>query len=1138
MKGTEVSGSKKEIRTFPLTHLALGNRTVVFLISLMIILFGINSYMTLPKESFPDISLNKIYVGVPYSGNSPVDIENLITRPIEKELNSISEVVEINSVSVQDYATLIIDFPPEMDIEVALSKVKDAVDLAKRELPTDMRQDPNVFEFDFGSLPILNVNLSGDYSVAQLEIFAEELKILIEKIPEITDVKIRNTEEKELEILLNPHKMDATQVSFSDVETAIFSENITMSGGHIMEDGRLRRSLRVVGEIKDPAELEYLVVRSEKGDVIHLGDVASIKFGYRDEKSSYARLNGLPAVTVDAIKGTGENLIIATDRVMSAIREAQEDFPDDLSISITNDQSDETRKMISGLENNIIFGVILVVLVLQFFLNTRNALFVGISIPMSMFLSFCILSFSGMTINMMVLFSLIMALGMLVDNGIVVVENCFRLMEEGMSRWDATRKGVREVAVPIISSTLTTLGAFFPLVLWPGMMGEFMRFLPLTLIITLGSSLVVALVINPVVISLLMQGDDRKGMDLRRLYRIFFILIGIGIVFLFLDQFVLGNLCFVIGLFLLLNTHVLEPFSVLFKNRFLPLLEGFYVALLERALRGRGPYSFFVGTIFLFILSFILLGIFTPKTLFFPESEPKYLNVFIEKPIGTDIEETNEFCQEIEGEIIDFMKPYNYMVNSITSKVGLGATDPNDIEAASPGETPHKALITVDFKDSKFRKDQSTRDIMEEVRVILQDYAGASIWVEQNRNGPPVGKAISIEITGDDFEVLNDIASGMRDHILNAGIGGIEGLQTDLDVNKPSLLIHIDREKARRFGLSARRIAEEIRTSLFGKEVSKFKEGEDDHPIYLRLDSRYRHNLQSVLNKEIIFRNQSTGKLMGVPISSVARIERSSTYHTIRRRNLERVAHLESNVLGGFNPTEVNQEIASALNSFSLPRGYKFRFSGEQEKQAEEMAFLSRALWIAIFIILTVMVTQFNRVLPPLIIMTTVLFSLIGVLLGLVIFQMDFIIIMSMIGIISLAGIVVNNAIVLLDFIRVMKVRRRADLSEVDLSMDEIAKIIIMAGRTRLRPVLLTSVTTILGLLPLALGLNIDFIGFFENYDLDAHLGGDTTAFWGPIAWTITFGLSFSTFLTLVMIPVMYWLSERLSKPILRWIRS
>ena len=1136
-----LSSSKQVIRKrFLLTDFSLKNRTSVLFFSLMIVVLGLFFYNKLPKDSFPEIKMNQIYIGTPYAGNSPLDIETLITRPIEKEINTISDVEEITSSTVQDYSTIIVEFPPEMSTEDALSKVKDAVDKAKSELPTDLETDPNVFEFDFASLPILNVNLSGDFELGTLKKYAEVLEDRIERIPEVAKVEIRGVDEKEVQILLDPYKMDAVEVNFSDIENAIQAENMNMSAGDIL-DGGLRRSIRILGELTAPALLKNIVVKHEKGNIVHLGEIAEVIFDYRKEKKSYARLNSLPVVSVDVIKRSGQNLLLATDKISRAIEESQKTFPKGLRISISNDQSSHTRNMVNNLENNIISGVILVVLVLLFFLGARNALFVGMAIPMSMFLSFCILAIMGATINMMVLFSLIMSLGMLVDNGIVVTENIYRLMEQGKSAWEATKQGVGEVALPIISSTLTTLAAFFPLLLWPGIVGEFMKFLPITLVITLSSSLFVALVINPVLISMLMKLDGQTTESSKRkaIWRPLLImgiggaiclLLGIGSSFFL----VIGNLLVATLLVYLLNMYVLLPFAQKFQHLLLPRLELLYSQVLRSALRGRGPYLYFGGTVALLLFSFVLMGIFTPPVVFFPTNQPRLANIFIEFPLGTDIEQTNTFSQKIEGEVIDLLKPYDYMVESVIAKVGIGAGDPDDL-SSNRGDSPHKALITVNFKEFEHRKGQLTSDILEKIRGQIQGYAGLRIVVNKDRSGPPVGKPISLEIAGDQLIELIEIAEHMRTRIYNAGIQGIEDLKIDPQRNKPELLIHIDQEKARRYGLSTRSIALEMRTSLFGKEVSKYKEGEDDHEIHLRLDHPYRQDLQVLLNKSVVFRDQSSGRILQVPISSVAEFSYGNTYNQVSRKDLKRTVTLSSNVLGGYNPTDINNQIRELVKDFDIPAGYVLSFGGEQEKQAKEMAFLSRAFLLALFMIFFIIVAQFNSFTTPLIIMSTVLFSSIGVLLGLVIFQMDFVVIMTMIGLISLAGVVVNNAIVLLDFVEQRQKEKKAELNKQVLPFTAVLEAITEAGETRLRPVLLTAITTVLGLIPLAIGLNIDFTGLFSSYAPNIYIGGDSALFWKAMSWAIIFGLSFATFLTLVIVPVMYWFFIKLKYRWNKW---
>jgi multidrug efflux pump len=1114
---------QKTERRFGLTTWAVDNRVTVMVITVLVIFAGISSYIALPKESFPEVKMPTIYVGTAYPGNSPSDMENLVTRKIEKEIKAISSVSKITSNSVQDFSNVIVEFNSDVKTEDALQKVKDAVDKAKKELPTDLPADPNVFELNFSEFPFMNVNLSGDFSNEQLKIYAEYLEDKMEALKEVSTVNIRGLDEKEVKIEADLHKMEAREITFRDIEGAIGNENLTMSGGNILIDGN-RRTIRIVGEFDEPSQLEDIIIKNEKQNIVYLRDVANIYFDYK-ETTSFARLDGKPVVMLDVIKRSGENLIIASEKINKILADAQNSYlPKNLKITITNDQSDMTKDNVANLENNIISGVILVVLVLLFFIGTRNAMFVGVAIPMSMFMSFIIMSALGININMMTLFALIMALGMLVDNGIVVVENVYRLKEQGENIFSAAKKGVGEVAMPIISSTATTLAAFLPLAIWPGIMGEFMKFLPITLIIALGSSLFVALVINPALVSYFMidKKETKKG---AKFWAVIAIMIVFGIVSIFAKSFAIGNLLIIFALLILLNAFILSPLSDKFQNGVLPVLEKKYENSLRLALNN--PYKIFFGTFGLLIFSIVLMGIFTPKVLFFPLGEPKYVNVFIEFPIGTDIETTNKYTQEVERQVFEIVKPYKEIVEAVIANVGEGTGDPGDPSSIGQSNTPYKARITVSFLKFNLRQGISTTDVMEKIREGIKKAPGVIVTVDKNNDGPPVGKPINIEISGDDYLKLAEIAEEIKFKINDANIAGIEELKADLESGKPELLITIDRDKARRFGLSTGQIATTIRTALFGKEVSKYKEGEDDYKINIRLADKYRYDLDAMMNQQIIFRDQTNGKISKVPVSSVAKAEFASSYGAIRRKNLDRVVTISSNVLDGFNPTEVNDKIRDLMDSYSIPAGYEVKFTGEQEKQAEEMAFLSSALMIAVFLIFLIIVGQFNMLSAPLIIMTSVFFSTIGVFLGLVIFQMDFIIIMTMIGIISLAGIVVNNAIVLIDFIVLIKARFLEIREEgYEISKAELKEIIVEAGKTRLRPVLLTAITTVFGLIPLAVGLNIDFIKLITEYNPDFYIGGDNVMFWGPMSWTIVYGLLFATFLTLILVPVLYLLNN------------
>ena len=1119
---------KKEqiVREFGLSSLSINNRTSVIILTFIIVLMGFISYVTIPKESFPEVVIPTIYIGTPYPGNSPIDMENLITRPIEKELKSISGIKDISSTSVQDYSTIIVEFNPEEDIAKALQDVKDAVDKAKSELPTDLDSDPNVMDIDITELPILYINISGDYSINELKNYAEYLEDEIEKLSEVSKCEIKGALDREIRVDADIHKMEAMEVSFQDINDAISAENVTLSGGNILTN-EFRRSLRVDGEFKTVDEIEGVIVKDEDYRIVYVKDVAKVSDSYKD-RTSYSRSNRLPVVTVDVVKRSGENLLITAQKIKDIIEVAKvERFPDNLDVTITNDQSKVTKSMVSNLENSIITGVILVTLVLMFFMGLRNALFVGIAIPLSMFMALMILNAIGYSANMMVLFGLILALGMLVDNGIVVVENVYRLMQQGYSPIKAAKEGVGEVAMPIISSTATTLAAFLPLAFWTGIMGQFMKYLPITLIIVLSSSLFVALVINPVLTSILMKVEEDK-VNRTKLMIIAGAFALVSIPFYATGSFGIANILMLIALGAPFNLYVLNPGVHWFQEKFIPFLENVYSHTIRFALKGKMPYVFFFGTFGLLIFSIMWFFSSQPKIALFPESEPNYINIFIEKPIGVDIEETNAFTSKIEDRIVELLKPYEVAIESLIAQVGEGASDPNQMPSGE--ETPNKSMITVGFVEYEFREGVDTRQVMEEIREALTIYPGVQITIDKEVMGPPVGKPINIEITGEDYERLIGIADEVVKIIKDENIAGIQELKTDLETGKPELLVNIDRDKARRFGLSTYSIANELRTALFGREVSKFKDGEDEYPIQLRLMDEYRYDIDALLNKRVTFRDNK-GNLKQVPISSVADIEYSSTYGSVKRKDLDRVISVYSNVVEGYNANEIVEELKILLSNHELPHGYTLKFTGEQEEMAESFAFLSTALMIAIFSIFLIIVAQFNSVSSPFIIMMSVLLSTIGVFIGLVVFNQDFIIIMTGIGIISLAGVVVNNAIVLIDYTNLVRRRRRAQLGLKDgeyLSFPELVESIRVAGKTRLRPVLLTAITTVLGLIPMAIGMNINYVTLFTDFNPQLYVGGDNANFWGPMAWTVIYGLIFATFLTLVVVPVMYLITDKI----------
>ncbi len=1141
---------KNIIREFKLTTAALKNKNTIFLLTFLLALFGIFSYRSLPKELFPDVVIPTIMVQTIYPGNPPIDIENLITRPLENEINTVSDIKELSSTSTQDNSNIFVEFQTDVDIKVALQDVKDAVDRVKGDLPGDLPADPMVLDIDFSEFPIVNVNLSGDYTINELKRYADFLEEEFESVTEISKVDITGVDEREIQINVNPLLLDAVDLSFQDIENAILQENVSISGGSLLFEDDTRWAIRTDGEFSDVRQLEDIIIKQEGGHIVYLRDVASVEDTYA-YPASFSRLDDQPVVTLQVVKKSGENLLSATSKIFDMIDEAKTsgNIPEELNITITNDQSEDIRNQLTNLENSVIMAVILVILVLYFFLGLKNALFVGIAIPMSMLISFVVFGIADIQINMIVLFSLILALGLLVDNAIVAVDNIYRYVERGYTVFEAAKRAIGEIAWPIITSTATTLSAFLPLAFWSGIVGEFMKYMPLTLIIVLTSSLFVALVIIPVFSETFFRNISKDEVHaqskkfskkgLRNRLMITGALIVAGLLFHLAGITLWGNIFLLIGILLALGFFVFRNLGRFFQEKVLPFNEKLYARTLRFALRGKRPYFFVAGTVVFLILSVSFFAVRNPNVLFFPDNEPQYINIIAELPIGTDIVETDRQVREIENHVEEIIEPWRHIVKSVLTTVGRGAI--GEMEMAA-GDTPNRGRITVTFVKFEDRNGLNTNDIMAEIsEELINAYPGVEFNISKNQAGPPTGAPINLEISGREFERLIAITEEVQQKIESSGIEGIEGLSMDLDVDKPEIIVRIDRDNARRFGLSTYSIANTIRTALFGLEVSDFKIGEEEFPIQVRLKEDFRNNLASLMNQRITFRSQSTGQIKQVPVSAVAHVEYSKTYGSVNRIDLNRVITLTSNVLPGYNANRINEELRELLEGYDIPDGYSYEFTGEQQEQQESMEFLITALLIAVSLIGIILVSQFNSIYKPFIIIGSVIFSTAGAFFGLALFNMDFIIIMTMVGIISLAGVVVNNAIVLLDYTDYLHDQKKAEMDIPDdkyLDPENSLACIQEAGETRFRPVILTAITTVLGLIPLAVGLNINFVTLMTDLDPQIYFGGDNARFWGPMSWTVIFGLTVATFLTLVIVPAMYQIILATKRKVRIWMKS
>lgn len=1102
----------EKLKEFFGTSWAIDNKTSIYVLAVIIAIFGMMSYQSIPKEQFPELVIPTMIVNTIYPGTSPTDMENLVTRPIEKNLKSINGVKKITSNSIQDFSTIVIEFNTGIEVAEAKQKVKDAVDKSKGDLPNDLPADPNVMEVDFSEIPIMYINISGDFELDKLKKYADEMQDQIEALKEITRVDIVGALDREIQINVDMYKMQAASVTLSDIERAIASENLTISGGSIEMQG-MKRSVRVTGEFKNLDVIRNIVIKSSSGANAYLKDIAEIRDGFAD-KASYASLDKKNVITLNVIKKSGQNLLEASDKIKDIIDNMKKDeLPSALNITITGDQSVHTRTTLADLNNTIIIGFILVTIVLMFFMGLTNALFVGLSVPLSMALAYIVMPGIGFTMNMLVMFAFIFALGIVVDDAIVVIENTHRLFKEHKGKMNiiqSAKYAAGEVFVPILSGTLTTLAPFFPLAFWPGIVGKFMYFIPVTLIITLFASLIVAYIFNPVFAVSFMKHDDDEEHHFtkKKTFTIGGIFLGIGVLFHLMSLPGIANFAIFIGISFVLHQLYMRKVLSRFQHEFIPSLMRKYESLLRYVVKGKRPYRLLWSLIVLFIATIIITGIAKPKVEFFPSSDPNFIYAYIKMPIGTDIAKTDSITKIVEKRVFSVVGEKNPAVESIISNVAVSASE--DMFDNKTSAT-HLGKVTVAFVEYAKRKGINSSDYLEKIRTAVKGIPGAEISVDQNQNGPPTGKPINIEISGEDIDDLTYTARTFKAFVDSLKIPGIEELKSDFDEGKPEVIIDIDRERANHEGISTGQIGMEIRNAIFGKEVSKYREGEEQYPIQLRYQEDQRKNIDRILNLKITYRDMNTGLLRQIPLSSVAKLKYENAYGGIKRKNLKRVITLGSNVLKEYNANEIVMKITSELPKYKKRDGIEINLTGEQEDQKESMAFLGSAMLLAVFLIMFIMITQFNSISKPIIIFTEVFFSIIGVLLGFIIFKMPISIIMTGMGIVALAGIVVRNGILLVEFTDVLKERGM-----------KTREAIIQAGKTRITPVLLTASATILGLIPLAIGFNIDFASLFTSLQPHIHFGGDNVAFFGALAWTIIFGLSFATFLTLIFIPAMY----------------
>lgn len=1118
----------EKLKELKFTNWCIKNRTAIYVITILLSIAGIVSYIRIPKEQFPDIVVPTISVVTIYPGNTPEDIENFVSKPIEKQLKSINGVKKVTSQSLSDVSIITVEFGTDIKVQVAKQKTQDAVDKAKSDLPADLMDDPAIQEFDISEMPIMNINLASDLPLDKLEKYAKELEEKIETLPQITRVDKVGGLEREIQIEVDLYKMQQAGIGFSDIEAAVARRNVNISGGEVIEDG-VRRNVRVTGQVTDPKTLENLVIRSFMGTTALLGDFAEVKDGF-EEKQDYARLDGKQVITLNVIKRSGENLIQASDEIKKIIEEYEETkFPENISVIVTGDQSNQTRVQLADLINTVIIGFILVLVVLMFFMGFKSAFFVALAGPLSSFIAFMIMPGLDFTLNVIVLFSFLLALGIIVDDAIVVIENTHRLLHKyPFNIEQAAKYGAGEVFIPVLAGTLTTLGPFVPLLFWPGVVGKFMSYIPITLILTLGASLFVAFVINPVfAVSFMKKDEHLEKPSLKKTLIATGILAGLGLLFDLGGNLVLGNLLLVCAAMVLLHHFILNKLIRGFQDKLWPKFTALYKRTISFLVKKWIPVFTVAGSVLLLVISFFVFAGSNPKVNFFPDPEPNFVYVFAELPMGTDASVTDSVAKIMEKKINEVLGEKNPNVESIITNIGLNAGDPQNPDKVP---TPHKVRISVAFVKFADRKNFNTRDALEDIRnkFEAEPISGVTINVDKESSGPPTGPPVNIEISGDDFNMLDSIANDLKRKIDEENIQGLVELKSDLQRRKPEFIIQTDAMKMEAEGISTAQVGMEMRTALFGKEVSKLKGAEDDVPIMLRLKPEYREDVNQLTNVNISFMDMSTGRFKQVPIASLSSIKRVESFNMINRKNQTRVVNLSSKIKTDASANEINQQIQRIIDEYPKPAGYDIKITGEAEDQKETADFLGIAFIGALALMFLIMVIQFNSAVKPLLIFSTVVFSMIGIFFGFAFSGMDMSIVMTGVGVFALAGIVIRNGILLIEFTDELRAR----------GMD-VYEAVIEAGATRMTPVILTATAAILGLIPLAIGLNIDFAGLLAHFKPHIHLGGDNVAFWGPLAWTMIFGLTVATFLTLLVVPCMYILAYKVKHkvivPVKKW---
>jgi len=1038
---------------------ALSHARTVLSVLVLVLITGTYAYLTIPKEADPDISIPIIYVSMKHDGISPEDAERLLVRPMEQELRSVAGVKEMRSTAYEGGANVTLEFDAGFDVDVALADVRRQVDLAKPDLPAET-DEPLVKEVNFSLFPVIIVTLSGDAPERTLLHLARDLKDRIEGLTAVLKVEIAGDRDEMVEILIDPVKIESYGLSPIDTVNAIRASNLLIAAG-AQDTGKGRFSLKVPGLFESVRDIYNMPIQTEGDAVITLGDIGEVRRGFKDPQS-FARVNGKPAIALEVSKRTGKNIIDTIAEIRKTVQQEQEIWPDTLRqivhVGYSSDKSADIRSMLSDLQNNVIAAILLVMIVVIWSLGVRTAGLVGIAIPGSFLAGILVLAAVGFTINIVVLFALILAVGMLVDGAIVVTEYADRKMTEGEPPKVAYALAGKRMAWPIIASTATTLAAFLPLMFWPGIVGEFMKYLPITLIATLTASLFMALIFVPT----LGAYFGKPG--------------GVA------------------------DPHAMRELSGDGHGQAgnAPGFTGIYLRSLDLVLRHPGKVLFLA--VIVLVSVFVTFGKVGKGVEFFPEVEPKFAKLQVKARGNLSIMEKDSLMREVEQRILE-MQNERHEFDSIYTRTGsIGRSD--DAEDVI-------GTISLEFVNWQLRR--KADDILADAEARTRDIAGIQIDRRKEESGPPTGKAIQLQISSRFPDLLEAATVKIRRDLDQ--MSGLINVEDSRPVPGIDWVMTTDRAQAAKFGVSVDLVGRAVQLVTTGIKLAGYRPDDSDKELDVR--ARYPTKFRTIEQLDNIRVRTPAGQ---IPISNFVKRSAQPRTGNLTRTDAKRVLMVKADVAKGQLVDDKVKEIASWLKSADLDPRIRVEFKGENEEQAKAQAFLVKAFGVAMFIMAVILVTQFNSFYSALLILSAVIMSTIGVFIGLMVTGQPFGIVMNGIGVISLAGIVVNNNIVLIDTFDRLKVTE-----------GDIRTAILKTGAQRLRPVLLTTITTILGLMPMVLAVNIDFVA------RDVTIGAPAMQWWGQLATSITFGLGFATILTLLVTPASLMLRENAGRGWRRW---